>query len=227
MRFLDLLGTLGAKFQLGIQGLILKNTGGKIRARNAADNADAPLVGSTIEASGDSLTLNEDAAGSGADFKITISRPGTGMTEDLVLTLPADKGAAGYTLATDGNGNLSWQSSSTASNLEATDTTDLVFGSSSPLAMFTLPADAVVLKVQVVIDTPFNGAPSLSIGITGTLAKYLASTQVDLTAAAGTVFEVSPGLAANGSSENLIATYAAGAASAGAARLLVTYAIPS
>lgn len=227
MRFLDLLGTLGSKFQLGIQGLILKNTGGKIRARNAADSADAPLVGSTIEASGDSLTLNEDAAGSGADWKLTISRPASGMTQDLEFTLPADYGTAGYFLAGDGAGGLSFQPSASASNLEATDTTSLAFGSSSPLAMFTLPANAVVLKVQVVIDTPFNGAPSLSIGITGTLAKYLASTQVDLTAAAGTVFEVSPGLAANGSAENLIATYAASGASAGAARMLVTYAIPS
>lgn len=227
MRYLDLLGTLGAKFQLGLAGLLLKSTGGKIRARNAADNADAPLVGSTIEASGDSLTLNEDATGSGADWKLTISRRSTGMTQDLVFKMPADYGTNGYFLAGDGAGGLSFQPSAAATNLEATDTTSLVFGSSSPLAMFTLPANALVIKVQVVVDTAFNGTPSLSIGVTGTLSKYLASTQVDLTAAASTVFEVSPGLAANGSAENLIATYAAGGASAGAARLLVTYVIPS
>lgn len=227
MRFLDLLGTLGAKFQLGINGLILKNVSNKIRARNAADNADAPLVGSVIAASGDEIQLNEDAAGSAADWKYSIKRPVAGMSSDQQIVLPPDAGTAGFAMFTDGAGNLYWGAAAAATNLEATDTTSLVFGSSSPLAMFTLPANAVVVKVQVVIDTAFNGTPSLSIGITGTLAKYLASTQVDLTAAAGTIFEVSPGLAANGSSENLIATYAAGSASAGAARLLVTYAIPS
>ena len=55
----------------------------------------------------------------------------------------------------------------------------------------------------------------------------MGSGQVDLTAAAGTIFEVDPGLTANGSTEDLIATYAAGSASAGAARILVDYVIPS
>ena len=227
MRFLDLLGTLGAKFQLGINGLLLKSTGGKIRARNAADSADAPLVGSTIEASGDSLTLNEDAAGSGADWKLKLSRPATGMTQDLDFKLPANYGTANFVLQTDGAGNLSWAADASATNMQATDTTDLVFGSSSPVAMFTLPANAVVERVQVIIDESFDGAPSLSIGISGTLSKYLGSTQVDLKASAGTIFEVSPGLEANSSAENLIATYSAGGAAAGAARLLVTYVIPS
>lgn len=227
MRFLDLLGTLSTKFQLGIQGLILKNTGGKIRVRNAADSADAPLVASLLSASGDEIQINEDAAGAGDDWKYAIKRPVAGMSADQQLVLPPDAGTAGFAMFTDGAGNTYWGAAAAATNLEATDTTSLVFGSSSPQAMFTLPANAVVLKVQVVIDTAFNGAPSLSIGVTGTLAKYLASTSVDLAAAAGTVFEVSPGLAANGSAENLIATYAAGGATAGAARLLVTYAIPS
>ena len=67
----------------------------------------------------------------------------------------------------------------------------------------------------------------MSIGISGTTSKYMGSTQVDLTAAAATVFEVEPGLAAVGATENLIATYSAGSASAGAARILVDYVIPS
>lgn len=227
MRFLDLRGTLSTLFRLGINGLQLKSTGGKIRSRNAADDADAPLVGSTIEASGDSIVINEDAAGAGADFKITISRPGAGMTEDLVLMLPANKGTAGYALTTDGNGNLSWASSAAATNLEATDTTDLAFGSTGTVAMFQLPANALVRLVAIVVDTPFDGAPSLSIGVTGELSRYLDSTEVDLTAAAGTVFEVDPSSAAEGTAQDLIATYSAGGATEGAARMLVSYVIPS
>lgn len=226
-KFSDLIGIYSTKLQLGIAGLFVKSTGGKIRARNAADDADVPLVGSSIEASGDSLTLNEDATGTGADYKLTIARPAAGMTQDLTLILPPDYGTDGFVLGTDGAGGLAWVPSAAAENLQATDTTSLAFGSSSPVAMFTLPANAVVLKVEVVIDTAFNGAPSLSIGIAGSTSKYMPSTNVDLTAAAGTVFEVSPGLAASGSTEDLIATYAANGASAGAARMLVTYAIPS
>jgi hypothetical protein len=93
--------------------------------------------------------------------------------------------------------------------------------------MFTLPSGAVITAVRVVVDTPFNGAPSLSVGITGTTSKYMSSTQVDLTADAKTVFEVEPGEPAPGGAENLIATYAAGGATAGSARILVDYVIPS
>lgn len=225
MRFLDLRGILGTILQLGKGGLQLKSTGGKIRARNAADSADAPLVGSSIEASGDSLTLNEDAAGAGADWKLTISRPGAGMTQDLTFTLPPNYGTAGFTLQTDGAGNLSWVSSAAAANLEATDTTDLAFDSIGTLAMFQLPANAVVRLVAVVVDEAFDGAPSLSIGVTGELSRYLGSTQVDLGQVA--VFEVDPALPAEATAQDLIATFAAGGATEGAARMLVSYVIPS
>jgi hypothetical protein len=93
--------------------------------------------------------------------------------------------------------------------------------------MFTLPANAVVSEIAVVVDTSFNGTPSLSVGITGTLSKYLSSTQVDLTQPATTTFEIQPGMASVGTTEAIIFTYAAGGASAGAARILVSYSIPS
>lgn len=227
MRWLDLKGILGTALQFGINGLQLKNTGGKIRARNADDTADVPLVGSSIEASGDSLTLNEDAAGAGDDWSMTISRPDTGMTQNLTFKMPANYGTADFVLKTDGAGNLSWAASSSATNLEATDTTDLDFDSTGTVAMFQSPANAVVRLVAVIVDAPFDGTPSLSIGVTGELSRYLGSTQVDLTAAAGTVFEVDPAAAAEATAQDLIATYSAGGATEGAARMLVSYVIPS
>lgn len=227
MRFLDLRGILGTILQFGINGLQLKSASGKIRARNAADDADAPLVGSVIAASGDSLVLNEDAAGSGADWIMTISRPATGMSQALTFVMPANYGTADFVLKTDGAGNLSWAASASATNLEATDTTDLEFDSTGTVAMFQLPANAIVLSVKVVVDEAFDGAPSMSIGVTGELSRYLGSGQVDLKAAAGTVFEVNPGLPAEGTAQDLIATYTAGSATEGAARLLVSYVIPS
>lgn len=225
--FKDLLGTLNAKFQLGIGGLQIKSASGKIRARNAADAADVPVVGSVIAASGDALQLNEDAAGSGADWLYTIQRPSSGMGAPVTLTLPVDDGSPSQVLQTDGSGVLSWITVAAGTDKVVTDTTNLTFGTTSPLALFTLPANAVVEAVRVIVDTAFNGTPSLSIGVSGTTSKYMSSTQVDLTAAATTVFEVTPGLTASGSTEALIATYAAGSASAGAARIEVDYVIPS
>jgi hypothetical protein len=228
-RFLDLLGTVNTKLQIGLgaSGLALKVASSKLRARNVADSADAPLVGSVIAASGDALQLNEDAAGSGADWLYTLQRPATGMTAAQTITLPPNAGTNGFALTTDGAGNTSWSSVASGTDQAKVDTTALAFGSGATVAMYTHPANAVMVGIQVVIDTPFNGTPTLSIGIAGTTSKYMASTQVDLTAAAGTVFDLEPGVVASGSAESIIATYSAGGASAGAARILANYVIPS
>lgn len=228
-RFLDLLGTTFTKLQIGLgsAGATLKVASSKLRARNTADSADVPVVGSVIAASGDYLELNEDAAAAGADWKYTLARPSSGMTAAVTLTLPADDGSPSQALTTDGSGNLSWTTVAAGTDKTVTDTTALAFGSTSPVSMFTLPANAVVEEVRVIIDTAFNGTPTLSIGVSGTTSKYMAATQVDLTATATTIFAVSPGITANGSSESLIATYSAGSASAGAARIEVDYVIPS
>lgn len=230
-RFLDLLGTTYAKLQIGLgsAGAALKVASSKLRARNVADSADFPLVGSVIAASGDYLELNEDAAGAGADWKYTLARPSTGMSAARTITLPAGAPSPNQALTDDGTGTgqLVWTTVAAGTDKTVTDTTALAFGSTSPVSMFTLPANAVVEEVRVIIDTAFNGTPTLSIGVSGTTSKYMAATQVDLTATATTIFAVSPGITANGSSESLIATYSAGSASAGAARIEVDYVIPS
>lgn len=228
-RFEDLVGTLSSKFLFGLGGVQGKSVSGKFRARNTADSADAPIVGSVIAASGDSLQLNEDAANSGADWPYNLARPASGMTAARTVTFPAGAPSPNQALTDDGSGTgaLVWTTVAAGTDKAVVDTTSLAFGTTSPLTLFTLPANAVVLQVTVIIDTAFNGTPSLSIGISGTTSKYMASTQVDLTMAAATAFEVSPSLASVGSTEALIATYSAGSASAGAARILIAYVIPS
>lgn len=226
-KFLDLFGTTKALFQIAIGGVNLKNSSGDLVVRNPADDADAALTASTVNVSGNSIVINSDAASTGSDYSITIARPTSGMSAAYTFTLPPDDGTADYVLKTDGNGNTSWAANSGATNQLAVDTTSLAFGSASTVSMFTLPANAVVQAVRVIVDTQFNGTPSLSIGISGTTSKYMSSTQLSLTAAGGTIFEVYPGIAASGSTEALIATYSAGSASAGAARIEVDYVIPS
>jgi len=224
--FNDLLGTLRATFKIGgTAGVVLKNSSGNLLVRNTGDSADAAVTTSKLNMSGDALDINSDAAAAGADWKYTLQRPASGMTAAVVLTLPPDDGSPSQVLQTDGSGNLTWVSAGSTANAEKMDTTNLAFGTASPLSLFSTAATDILSKVQVVIDTPFNGTPSLSIGVTGTTSKYMGTTDVDLTAATGTVFEVHPGLPAAGV-EALIATYTAGGASAGAARILVTRVSP-
>lgn len=229
--FRDLLGTLNSKFQLGIGGAQVKNNSGTVEGRNAADSAYAAVAALLFKTYGNDFELNSGAAGSGADWKFTLRRPSSGMTHDLTVVFPSGDPAVNQALTVASfSGNLitlQYTTIAAGTDKMVVDTTALAFGTSSPATMFTLPANAVVERVRVIIDTAFNGTPSMSVGISGTTSKYMASTQVDLTAAAATIFEVQPGLASVGSTEALIITYSAGSASAGAARVEVEYVIPS
>lgn len=225
----DLAGTALGYLRIGLStaAVRLKSVSGGLVARNSVDSADAPITGSQLRASGDSIELNSDAAGSGADYKYTLQRPAAGMTGAVTLTLPIDDGSPLQVLQTDGSGVLSWVTSSAGNtNSENLDTTTLAFGDSSPVTMFTKPVNSLVAMIRVIVDTAFNGtAPTLSIGIVGTTSKYMGTTEVNLKEIG--VYEVFPGIAVVAGTEALIATYAADSSSAGAARIEVTYAQPT
>lgn len=225
-RWIDLLGTLKDHIRLGLSGVRLKNSSGNLLVRNNGDSADAEATMSKLNVSGDIVDINSDAAGSGADWKYTIQRPSSGMAGAVTLTLPVDDGSPNQVLSTDGSGVLSWVNAGNTDACIKQDTTNLAFGSGAVVSMFSTAAGDVISKVKVIIDTAFDGTPTVSIGISGSASKYMASTEVDLTAAAGTVFEVDPGLAAQGA-EAIEAAYAAGGATVGAARMVVEYAIPA
>jgi hypothetical protein len=90
--------------------------------------------------------------------------------------------------------------------------------------MFTTAAGDVITEIQVIPDPAFNGTPTLSIGIAGTVSKYATATDIDLAVTAGSI--IHPCLPAGGV-EAIIATYAAGGASVGSARILVSYGTPN
>jgi len=223
----DLLGTTKTFLRIGFSGPRLKDVSGNLAIRNPGDSADAELTTAKLNVSGNAVDLNSDAAGAGVDWKYTLQRPSSGMGAAVTLTLPPDDGSPDQVLKTDGSGVLSWTSAASTEASDKIDTTTLAFDATSPVAMFTLPANAVIEKIQVIIDTAFDGTPSASVGIAGTVSKYLAATEIDLTMPATTVFEIHPGVVAPGGTEALIITYAQGGATAGSARFLVFYAIPS
>lgn len=229
----DLFATGLSKFQIGIDAgaLLLKVVSGKIRARNKADNADAPFVASKISSSGESIGLNEDAANSGADWTYDVNRPTSGMSEARTLILPAGNPSVGQavTVASYGTGTVALEFTTVAGGNDkpVIDTTTIAFGASSPVAMFTKPANAVSLHIWAVVDTAFDGtAPTLSIGITGTTSKYMSATEMDLKFVG--IYEVFRGdVAAVGTTENIIGTLNPDSSSTGSVRILYEYVIPS
>ena len=106
------------------------------------------------------------------------------------------------------------------------DITTLNFDSVSPVSMFDLLVNSIPELVRVIIVTPFNGtAPTLTVGVVGTLNKYVDTMYVDLKGAAKTVYEVTIGEGAiAGTLESVIATYVADGSSAGSARIEFHYA---
>lgn len=224
--FSDLWGTVKTTFQIGIGGVKIKNNSANLEVMAADGTTPAGITASKVSITGEILEINSDAAGSEADWKYTIQRPVTGMSGAVVLTLPPNDGSASQVLQTDGSGVLTWETAAvTAYNVKC-DVTAFAYNTGSPITMLTLPADSIVHKVEVIIDTPFDGtAPALSVGIGGSTSKYMGTTDVNLKGTAKDRYEVHPAEAA--SADAMIISLTPSTASAGAGRVNVYHSVPS
>ena len=102
--------------------------------------------------------------------------------------------------------------------------TALNFGTSSPVTVFTLPAQARVTNVRVQVVTAFNGtAPTVKVGISGTTAKYSDTGDSNLKVVG--VYDKTVTTNADAGTNAIILTYAADSSSAGAAVVYITYRI--
>lgn len=227
--FADLWGTTKSYFQVGIGGVKLGNNSGNLTVKDSS-NVDSDITAKKLFLSGNALELNSDAAGSGADWALTLQRPSSGMTEAYTLTLPPTHGSPGQVMTTDGAGNMSFADPTSTTPTLTVDTTTLNWDSAAEVAMFSLPVGAVVDRIKVVLDTSFDGTSpaTMSVGTSGAGAtKYMSSTMVNLAGTAKDVFESHPGeLPVSGSPEDLVITFAAasgGTPSAGVARVMVFY----
>lgn len=217
----NLVGIYGLGLQFGKAGLRIISSGTRFLFRNAADSADVPIRVSRLDVSGDDIVL-----GSEDTEKLTLSRDGA-MADPLIIILPTEKPTDGSILTSaagedPGTVRLVFTEPSGTSSNVICDETEFAFGSTGTLAMFTLPAGATIDRVVVIPDEPFDGTPTISIGITGELSKYVPSTAVDLLAV-DVGFEVHPFLPPPVAPEDLIATYSAGGSTEGEGRILVYY----
>ena len=106
-KFSYLFGTALSFFRIGPNAGIKSNEG-RIEIRNAIDSDFVGVKALIVQATGNTIELNANAAATGADHKYSIARPDTGMAAAVVLTLPPNVGTAGQILQTDGLGNLSY-----------------------------------------------------------------------------------------------------------------------
>lgn len=224
--FSDLLGTTKSFFRIGKTGPRLKDNAGNLDIRNPTDTADVEVTAAQFNASGDvGLVINSNATGAGADWKISVDRPTSGMTADWTLTLPVGPGTAGDVLQTDGAGNTTWVAP-VAQGVRL-DSTSFSFSSGSVVPAFTLPSGDIIDRVQLVVDTPFDGTPSISVGINGgSASKYMGANDNWLDASAKTVFENHPGELPAVSSEGIELYFSAGSSTTGAGRVIVYYGSP-
>lgn len=167
------------------------------------------LVGSV---SGTSVPID---LGSGTDLPVTTTAVQVAVVQSYSLNVTGNQLAALLASADFTRAQVVLKS-------QLNDSTQLNFGSSSPVAAFTLPALAVVTRVDVDVDVAFDGsAPTVAVGVAGTVEKFLADDVADLTTIGHYTF--SPSVAIEGGTQAIILTYVADSSAAGAARVTVYY----
>lgn len=203
-------GVMGNLFGIGGPGGVnLKNSSGLLIVRDDTDNDDAGLEAGSLR-----------VKDSGSANAVIFNAPS--LSGNNTITLPDADGSPGEFLTTNGSGVWSWSASS--SNADITDETAFTEADDGTLAMFTLPAGAVIHSVRVVVDTAAGGgSPTISIGVSGTVDKYMATTDNSLKNAA--IYETRPEIK-EGSSIAIIATISASSQTF-VGRIYVTYGVPA
>lgn len=211
--WLKVKGTQVGSFLLGFLGVRLKNSSGNLQVRNNGDTGFADVQAKDV-------TVSNNSTG----FDVTLTTSGS-QAADYTLTLPPNTGSTGQVLATNGSGVLSWVSAASTDANWKVETTTVNFGSGATISAFTLPANAIIDKVMCIVDTAFDGTPTLSVGDSGNNSKFMGAGDNLLTLADR--FDVYSQEPASGSPINVEIYYSAGGATAGSARVLCTYAVPA
>jgi hypothetical protein len=167
--------------------------------------------------------MNQDLFHSNRDSLDNVS--GTNTGNQIASTVPNDSIVPGATV----KDALNTLASASALNNILVISKTFTPATPSPMSLITLPIGAIVDKIKVIIDTPFNGTgATFKVGTAGVTDKYMELVQNDLYAPAKSVFFNDNGnTAISGSPENVIGTLSPGTAFSGSVRVLVYYSIPT
>ena len=219
MRFLsDLAGTLLNSFRIGLNRLI--SAAGVITARNKDDTEDVAVR---------AREFHIRDPNSGFVYRVTVPANSPAyLSGDLDFVLPPDNGSSNQALLTDGAGNTYWGSVATGSNAMKSQEEVITPASGTSTSVFIPPQGAIIHRVVVGVETAFDGAPTIQIGVTGQTARYMQSTQNELDVISQ-IWENQPMYKeddATPSNREVLITFAAGGATVGSARVVVTYSNP-
>ena len=127
-----------------------------------------------------------------------------------------------------GDGTWAVASSVLPTNIVESDETSFDITSPGTFDLLQIPIGTVGLEVAVIVDQQFNGSCTLSVGTAASPSKYVATANVNLFAAVGTIVRVAKGNPAITAPEQLIATFTRGVGNhtTGHARIIVYRSIP-
>lgn len=179
--FGDYKGTSQQSFQIQKGGVRVKNAAGVMQIRNASDTDFADMVAKILKASGNSLELNSQAAGAGADWKMSLARPATGMSGHVTYTLPAVP-QNGKVLSTDASGNLVWVDQTSVSGQAGFVESEQLTAEVSKILVPAGSAGQKILAHTIVgrITQVFDIDPLLTLGDETVADSIVAAAQFDL-----------------------------------------------
>lgn len=94
------------------------------------------------------------------------------------------------------------------------------FGTSSPVAVGNVPSGCIVTQIIVKVTTAFDGTdPTLSIGVSGTVEKFMSASEIDLKTVGTYIVD----LYSLEDNIDVIATYVADSSTAGVCQILLKY----
>jgi hypothetical protein len=195
IRFIsDLVGTLKGYFV--VQDVQIKDDAGIVALRDADDISYAGASAKEIELYGQ----NADAV------KLTTV---SGAAATIYAFDDADGAAEGYVLTLGAGNRLYPAAPTTTAGMERVQQEIFDQSTSSPLTIFTPPANALITMVQVEVTVAAVGnSASVSVGISGDEDRDMDETDVKLKKAA--LFEVEPNTDVGGAPEAVILTVTPG-----------------
>lgn len=185
-----LVRTMQSIFRIG--NIQVKDSSGVVQFRDATDAA-------FVDAAANKSRIH----GSNATNAVVLTAP-SGLGSTVTFTLPSAVGTTNQVLAdVGGDGTLGFINVTSNANLLQQES--FTEATSSPLTIFTPPANARILRIVIDVSVAAGaGSPTISVGTASTPAAYMATTENDLKAVG--VYEVNEPYELGGSPDAVIAT---------------------
>jgi hypothetical protein len=152
----------------GIGTINIKDSAGVVQLRNSGDTAFVDVAGNKLRVQGNNATN-----------AVVLNAPNA-LGGTVTFTFPAAVGSTNQVLAdVGGDGTLGFINVSNNSDL--TQAEDFTEATTSPLTIFTPPANAIIREVTIVVTVAAAaGNPTVNVGTSGDPDAYMDETEVDL-----------------------------------------------